>query len=65
VEALGALLRPFEADLPEPLSPAQVFDLLAAVVPRLAGLRLAALPPHGVSLGADLAGDGDDPPQAD
>ncbi len=61
VEALGALLRQFEADLPDPLSPGQAFDRLAAAVPRLAGLKLAALPAHGV----DLAGDGDGPPQAD
>ena len=50
VEALGALLRGFEPDLPDPLSPAQVFDRLAAAVPELAGLELAALPPFGAVL---------------
>jgi formate dehydrogenase major subunit len=57
VEALGAVLRRFESELPEPLTPADVFERLAAVVPALGGLRLDGLPTYGVALdAADEAG---------
>ena len=57
VEALSALLRRFDPELPDPLTPADVFDRLAATVPELEGLRLNELPPHGVPL---AGGDGSD-----
>ncbi|MFQ5351114.1 MAG: molybdopterin-dependent oxidoreductase, partial [Thermoanaerobaculia bacterium] len=50
VEALGALLRRFDAAVPDPLTPEDVFDLLAAALPQLAGLKLDRLPAHGVAL---------------
>jgi NADH-quinone oxidoreductase subunit G len=57
VEALGAVLRRFESELPEPLTLADVFERLAAVVPALGGLRLDGLPTYGVALdAADEAG---------
>ncbi len=59
VEALGALLRPFDTEVPDPLTSGDVFDRLAAAVPQLEGLKLDRLPPHGIALsgGDEAAGD--------
>ena len=58
VEALGALLRRFDPDLPDPMTPGDVFERLATAVPQLEGLSLDRLPAHGVALsGVEAAGD--------
>jgi NADH-quinone oxidoreductase subunit G len=53
VDALGALLRRFDPQLADPLTPEDVFGQLAAALPQLAGLELDRLPPHGVALSGD------------
>ena len=57
VEALGALLRRFDTELPDPLTPQDVFDRLAAALPQLDGLELDRLPPHGIALSDEPAAD--------
>ena len=53
VEALGALLRRFDAELPDPLSASDSFARFAASLPQLAGMTLDRVPPHGTALAAD------------